>query len=83
MDATTGYVSTGIVFLTKEDCPFNAFFALMRSVIVCCCTVLQGVTILERLKNLIYGHYAPKINREPETKLYCNRMHCDESDSSL
>ena len=80
-----------VIFFTKyqDDCRRRrcqcifCFDEISDNGHVCCCPALQGVTILERLKNLVYCHYVPKINRESETKLYNNRMHCDKSDSSL
>ena len=86
MDATTGYVSMEIVFLLIKGDPCQCIFCLDEicdNGHVCCCPAFDGVTILERLKNLVYGHCVPKINRKPETNLYNNRVHCDESDSSL
>ena len=73
MDATTGYVSREFVFLLiKGDCPvsvslaFVCIFEIYDNGHVCCCPALHGVTTLERLKNLVYCHCVPEINREPE-----------------
>ena len=86
MDATTGYVSLEFFSFNQGKLPCQCIFCLDEIYDkghVCCCPAIHGVIIPKRLKNLVYGHCVPKINREPETKLYNNRKHCDESNSSL